>query len=715
MDSSVVDGTDLTRMLRPQSIAVVGASEKPGPGKAITSNLVSHYSGDLFLVNSAGSPLFGQRTYRSLTDIGRSVDLVAVALSSRNTLPVLAAALDGGMTRALVVADGFDEHQAGASGDVSLRGYVRDSGLALLGPNCLGYFNFVDGIYPSIQAASDYLEQTGVGNIGLVSQSGGMLIATLAGAATRAAGFSYVISSGSEFGFGIEDYLEWLIADSNTEVIALVVEGLNDGPRFLRLLREATAVGKPVVAFKLGRSEGGRSAVAAHTGKVAGDAATFEAACEQSGAVLVANLGDFIETTVAFSSSRRLSIGGNRLVVAMVSGGAATYMSDVSEGRDIALPPIPSGLASELADLLPPDGHIANPLDISGGSSLMDLGRLGSVLDALRRSDSYDAVAFLMPIKTWGGPEHIVRLHSFMLDYSASSDSPVCLIAINPDAWSGYWSSHVAGSGALALQDLPRATQALAHILGWPVRRESVLNRFSALDAAPTQAQPTSSNKRTRVLTAEESRILFADTSFPFAEERHVDSSAAAIQASEELGYPVALKVDAPSAPHKTDLGLISLGLGTAEGVERESGRLMSIIDSESLIEATLIVQKMADVSTEFLLGLTRDPTFGPAIVFGVGGTMVELMPQASVVLFPPIDEMSLQLLYRNTHLRPLLDGFRGAPAIDRSGLLSAMNALLDVAARDAGILTIDVNPLAVESGTGALLGLDLLVEVQDS
>lgn len=701
----------LDGMMRPRSIAVVGASER-GPGATLSRNLARLYSGETYFVNPNRPSVFDQPTVPTLAELPGPVDLAAIAVGPERVLDAVAAAGAAGIKNAIVLTPGFGEtgDAEGAQRELQLRDVCATHGIAMCGPNCLGIMTFVDRCFPVAHDLTGPLGNIATGPVAIVSQSGGVLISLLSGLMYRHIGLSYVVSSGSEFNVGVHDYLDWLAKDQTTGAIGLVVEGLNDGPAFLRAATRALADGKPVVVMKLGRSREAAAAVQAHTGKLAGDVAVFRAACRQYGIGYAEDLEEFAETLVAFSGRRPLP-RGPRLAAAMISGGAATLVVDACDRESgLELAAVQPETSQQLRALLPGYATVSNPLDITGGSTIGKPEIVTGALGLLGADPHVDLTAYVCPFKPDGGP--VAPLIERVIAHASSAAKPTFVISMNANALGHYWRNVIDSHDATVLQGFRPAMRALGHVAGAARATTAAGRRLSsgALPISPGAA--LSGRSAVRALPYSQARSLLERYGFTFPRHITVTDETDLKRVADELGFPVVLKAFSPDVSHKTEAGAVRLGITDADVLIDSFAELAALASDENWRDTELVVEEMLDLGAEFILGVSSDATFGQVAVAGAGGLLAELLPTAVSLALPPLQvDEAVELVSANSTLHKLVSGFRGPALRDLTSLPRLLAALARLAQENPTIRAVDVNPIAINARTGELVAVDALIE----
>lgn len=695
----------LDKLLAPRSIAIVGASDKVGPGFNAWNALTAvGFTGETHFVNPKRDTLFGRPCYPSISAIPGEIDAAFLAVPAAHVLSVATEAADKGAGGLAVMSSGFGE--AGAEGEAAqaaLATLAAERGLAVCGPNCLGFLNFSAG---TALFGTSLPDAPQAGDIAAIVQSGSIGIALLNSA--RGLGFSHLITSGNEAVTTVADYMAPLVDDPGVSVILVFVEELRQPRRFLAEVRRARAVGKPVVVLKSGRTAKGQSAVLAHTGAVAGDIATFDAALAEAGAIAVHSLDELIETALVFSALRGpLKAKGAAMV--SLSGGEIALALDAGEEAGLDLPAFTSA-AGPLAELLPPYSHIANPLDLTW-VGLYEPTVAAACVTAIAAQDDIGLLVLLQDAPEGLGAQQVAR-YSRLLDHvaegAAAAGLPLVALSnisggIHPD-----YAAAAARHGVPTLRGTREGMAALAARLAFaptpvpaplasdPAEMGEAQRRLAALPAG-------------KVVDEVRGREILAAYGVPGLAETVADDAASAVAAAEAIGYPVVLKALVGDVAHKSEHGLVALGLADRGAVERAAAMLLE--RAAALAPgARLVVQEMVRPVGELLVGARVDPAFGPVVVVGGGGTEVELYRDVAIRL-APLDVAAARAMIEETRVAKTLAGWRGRPVGDLEAAAAAVAALSRFVADFAGeVSEVEINPLAVLPLGEGCRALDCLI-----
>ncbi|HEX6513444.1 MAG TPA: acetate--CoA ligase family protein [Chloroflexota bacterium] len=700
--------------MNPRSVGVIGASETSARSRRALRNLTAiGFQGAIYAINPKYQEVMGLRCYPSAADTPEPADLVIVAIPATQVAPVLEDAHAAGVKAALVLAAGFGE--AGEEGRARHQALTRlaDRGLLICGPNCYGVLNLHahSGVW-----GGELPRPMLAGNVALVSQSGGTCgLITNPLAQHRKVGFSFVVSCGNQAGVAIEDYLEYLVDDPNTEVICAFVEGFRQPRRLPAIAANAAAKRKPIVVLKVGRSEEARQNALTHTGSLAGDAEIMDALLRQHGLLQVSSLDELIETTSLLSLAKDEPAGW-RLGVFSGSGGECGRVSDAAEGTGIRFPKLSQGAAAEITAVLPDFASPANPLD--GTGAVFDYPEaFPRVAEALLGED-LDALAFnlnaLPPYESGRTPHRGFAKHlAEIISRQPRQRLVVAYGSLTLGTLDGETIDTLREARIPYLESPEKALRALAALARW--------QEFVAASPRPPQRE----RARVRepgvtgdgVLPFMEARELLMAFGIPVVETALCPFPRDAVAAAERFGYPVALKIESPDILHKTDAGGVKLGCRDAEAVIEAFGLIVNSVEHThpgSWLSGVL-VQPMAAAGAETILGVKHDPLVGPAVVFGLGGVFAEVMRDVSLRI-PPFDEREALAMIGELRGQALLRGARGAPPADVPAVTAAILRAGELAvALEGRLAALDLNPLLVLPEGQGVLALDALVELRST
>jgi acyl-CoA synthetase (NDP forming) len=694
----------LDALLRPRSIAILGASERPSIGRALMESAATlGYEGRLYPINPKYQEILGQPCYPSMQELPEPPDVVALCVSYTRIVESFRTVAEKGAGGAVIYDGGFAEHgDEGRRRQAELVGMSREAGIALCGPNCMGILN-------PHHRSSAYMQEVRdpaglAGTVALVSQSGSVCIGMLAD--IRRFGYSHVISSGNEAVVSTAQYIEALIADPETRVIATFTEWIADPERYVAALDRAADAGKPVVVVKVGRHERTRRAIGTHTGGLAGESAVFSAMLRAHRAIEVSDLDELTEV-LAVCQGRRWPTG-RRLAVVTASGGQAELILDVASAAGLELPPLPREGRTEIERVIGPVTGDGNPLDAWGnGDYATNLPHALATLDAA----AIDAIAFCSDSfddAPMGRADRALGYSRLLVAASAQSSKPFYQMNMRPGVMRREQVGFLAEHGIASIGGTRQGLGAIDHLARWsvappPTRRAAGLvgEGVASLLGGRTRA----------TIHEHDAKRLLAQHGVTVVREHLVRSVGDARKAARDLGYPVVLKVVADDLPHRSDLGLVRVGLGDEAGLEAAWATLERRLGemTPNSIDG-FVVQPMIAGGVEVFAGVKRDPGFGHFLAFGIGGVAIEVLRDFALRQLP-LREGDAEAMIGEIRGAALLGAVRGQPAADVPALARCLYALGDFTwANRQVIAEIDLNPIKVlPAGQGAVV-LDALI-----
>lgn len=698
----------LTPLMQPRSIAVLGASPRQNTlGNNAVANLVRFgFGGRIFPVHPSAPEVAGLPAYANIASLPEAPDCAVVALSSDKVVPTLEDAAARGTRAAVVFASGFAETDAaGRARQEELQALCERTGLVICGPNCLGLVNVTGRI--SLYSSS-VPEGLRAGGLAVVSHSGSGCIAI---STLGRFGMSYMVSAGNAAVVDMAGYLEFLATDAATRVVALFMEQMRDPPRFARAMAAMHRAGKPVVVLKVGRSEKGAAASAAHTGSLAGSADAYADFFRTTGAIAVDDLDEMAESIALMLSVRTLP-RGEGLGMISVSGGETALLCDVADRTGITLPEPAEATKARLQAALPGFGTASNPLDATG-NAVYDVSVYAACMEALAADPGISLVAVAQdcsPGLSKLGSGNYRRIAEKVADVAARLDKPV--VFFNPTA-GGLHPTVIepfAGTGVAVMQGTRASLLAIRRLFEYA----RALRATATLPAATGSADPA---WRARLATGapfseREAKQFLAACGLPVTRESLATSRGEALAAAQALGYPVVLKIESADIAHKTEVGGVRVGLADPAAVAAAYEEILASVANRAphAVVAGVLVQEMVSGGVEMIAGVTRCEPFGMGIVTGSGGILVELVKDAALAL-APIDRDRARALIASTKAHTRLAGFRGAPPSDIESFAGLLAALSLVAVHYGDLIeAIDLNPVAVLPAGHGVRVLDALV-----
>lgn len=661
---------DLTGLLAPSSIAVVGASATPGKiGHALFSNVVA-FPGPVYGVNPSRSQILGRPCVPAVDDLPESVTLAIIAVPPADALRALAACGRKGIRNAVVITAGFKEQGgAGIERERELVRIASQYGMNVLGPNAFGLISPRAGLNATFAPRGAF-----AGAIAFISQSGALGSAVLDWAWQNEVGFSFFVSLGNKAVLTETDFLPALARDRETMVIAAYLEGIEDGPEFVRVAGEVTRE-KPVLVLKAGATEVGARAASSHTGALAGSDRAYEAAFRRGGVLRVRSVEELLEAAVALSEQPLPR--GRRLGIVSNAGGPAILAADAAVEHDLAVPPLSPPTVRSLAERFP-TASIANPVDILADASAAGF---RDAVDLVLSDPGVDMGLVLTaphPILTFA---ELARI----LAASHRKHGKPAVASFLAGELGEEAEKTLRAAGIPAYFEPARAVRALATLARYREIRDRPLS---------VRPPPAADRARARELLASgsprlgvESLGLLAAYGVPIARGGLARSAGEAAALAQDLGERVVLKVVAPGIIHKSDVGGVRIGVPAHEvgGAYREMVGLAPA--------AGVYVQELLPPGQEVIVGIVRDPTFGALVMFGLGGVFVEALGDVAFAL-APLSAPEAEELVRGIRGFPLLAGMRGKPPVHLADLVAVVERISHLAAEFPEIAELDVNPI---------------------
>lgn len=701
MTESVPQRSALQKILAPQSVAVIGASDDPFRigGRPIGYMLSQGFQGQIWPVNPTRPQVQGLTSYAEIDALPGAPDVAVVAVAASGVLPVIESLGRRGTGAAIVFSAGFAE--AGPQGallEQQMVASARLHGMRILGPNSLGMLNPRNGFYGSFVSSVE-LGFPLPGQVAVLSQSGAYGGHILALTRARGLGLSACVMTGNECDLSLGEMIQAMVEDEQTHVIAVYSEGIRDGEGLLQALEAARLARKPVVMMKVGASEIGSAAAQSHTASIAGNDAITDAVLAEFGVVRATSTEHMLD--VARLATRRVFPVSNSLGVLTVSGGAGVIISDAAEPLGLALTEMPQASQDRLKAMLP-FASPRNPVDTTA-QFLNDMTLLGQFTDAVVEEGHYGSLLGFFTY-TAGTPSTAPKLRKELKRVREKHPDRLFVLSLLA---APEWVQTYEDDGFTVFEDPTRAVAAIAamHAFG------------RAFARAPRQAPPSLPGLQApqHALNEAQAKHWLAQAGIPCAPERVCEDADAAVQAAQQLGFPVVLKIVSPDILHKSEIGGVLLGIESPEQVREGFAALMARARAalpEARLQGVLVARQLSG-GVECIMGITQDPVFGPVAMFGLGGIFVEVLKD---VVFHrcPFGPNVAQAMIRGLRGTPLLLGARGRPPVDIDALAQMLSRLsvLAHACRDQ-VSSIDLNPvLALPQGQGAF-AVDAVVTLQ--
>ncbi|MEH7014129.1 acetate--CoA ligase family protein [Neobacillus niacini] len=687
---------NLDMLFKPKSIALVGISPKSNRATLAYQNLKEiGYTGEIYFVNAKYTEVHGQKCYSSMSEIPEKIDSVYVSIPSDHVLSTLKEAIAKGAKGAVVISSGFGEGEgAGKEKSEELIHFANDNGLAVAGPNCLGLISSANNF-----SAYGFFFPEGLkkGNVGGVFQSGGLMHAIAGELGNRGVGISTIVSSGNEMIVNSSHYIEYLANDPNTDVIMAFIEGIKDPERFIKAADIAYKNKKPIILVKVGKSEKAAQAAVAHTGSMTGSDKVIETMFKQKGIIRVSDVDELIETVILFSNG--VSPKGVGVAITTTSGGEAGMYADLGEELGIHFSEFSDHTKVKLKSVLPEFGALGNPLDTTGNAAL-DKSLYSSCLNAIAEDENVAIIGVSQMEIT----ESALRnnkttqvIVESIQDCYKQYNKPILLFTPNSGGADKRVGEMLLNKGIPLLTGAIPTFKAIRNLINYSTflqKQERILinNWNNNIEKRNTLGN------RTGVLTERESQMVLSEYGLKVPQKTLVHSAEDAINIAENIGYPVVLKVESAEIPHKSDAGGVKLNIKTPTDVERAYNDIMTSVSLKHP-DATIngvVVEEMVVDGVEVIVGAKVDPMFGPVVMVGSGGVLVELLQDVSLRL-APISPLEAEEMIEETKLSKLLSGYRGKAEADKDALVDALVKLSTLVAHNKDYLQeVEINPLLV-------------------
>ena len=698
--------SSIDKMLNPRSIAVVGATERMQYGGRFLRAAMQ--AGDrvrVYPVNPRYDELLGLKCYPSVRDLPEAPDAVGVIVPYHLVIPTIQDAAERGAGSGIVISAGFSERGVDDRRELQaeLGRVARETGVRISGPNCLGLANIKDDIWACSSSRLEGVELR-AGNVGLVCQSGASAFGPfLSRAVGRGVGFSYIVSTGNEADLEAPDFARYLLDDDDTTVIAMFIEGFKDARKFIEVAKLAAERGKPIVAVKIGKSELGSRAAQSHTAALTGEDAIYDAAFEQYGVTRVHDWDKLLEVAQLLGGASKPSKRGVALV--SHSGGVCSLTADNLGAAGLELPPLSDSARGGINEILAGFGWAANPADITGHASRETV----------------------LPIM-----EHMINepeVGALVVASSASDEQARHVIDVRDRHKDKLVTFLYTGNELGASTGLDRLKDAGVPVFHSPENLAFALSRFHAyhewrekrtdagFGAAPHMTDPQRIAAYDTLgdgapLSEYDAKRLLSAWDIPTAKERLAHSEDEAAEYAREIGYPVAVKVNSPDIPHKTEAGAIKLGVGDESELRAAYREVMdnaAAYAPDARLDGAL-VSEMVTRGTEVIVGVSYDDQLGPVLLYGMGGVLVEVMRDVALRVCP-ITRLDAEEMVAQVRGSRLLQGFRGSPKADVSALVDALVQVSEFAVQLKGAVEgLDLNPLLVMPEGEGIVALDALV-----
>lgn len=685
---------------------MIGAShDKEKVGYSVLNNLRRFgYKGKIFPVNPKRREILGIRTFPDVGSVKGTIELAIVIVPAPLVAGVLRDCAAKGVPSTVVISSGFREAGAeGAQREEELRAIISESGMRVVGPNCLGIINTSNSLNATFAAG-----MLPKGRLAFFSQSGALGIAILDWAIGNRIGFSKFISLGNKADLNETDFIEYFIGDPETDMILGYIEDVVEGGRFLQLAREASRV-KPIILVKSGGTHAGARAASSHTGALAGSDKAFNAAFKQTGVIRAEGIEDLFETAKAFNC-RRLPSGNNLLIVTN-AGGPGILAADTAEKAGIDLPPLSRGTIRKLSTFLPKNASLYNPVDIIGDAPAE---RYSATLDVAIKDRHMDGFLVILTPQATVNVEDTAKA---VIKSSAKSDRPFITCFMGEESVRS--SVEMLKASSIPNFSYPesavRAFRKLRDYSRWVRRAKTAPPPISADRDAVSKIINEAAGKGRYSLAEDESRKILGSYGFRFPSRYMATDPDEAAAAAERTGFPVVMKVSSPDILHKTDVGGVRLGVRSRKEARAAFSELT--LNAKKFMPSAFIegvsVYETVPRGKEIIVGITFDRTFGHMIMFGLGGIYVEILQDVSFRIVP-VDEFDAREMIGEIRSFPLLKGARGEKPVDMESIVDAILRLSCLSSDFPAIQELDINPLLVNEREATTLDARIILGRED-
>ena len=687
--------SSLKTFFEPTGVAIIGASDNPDKlSHGILRNMLEYgYQGGIYPVNPKSKEILGKTCYADISAVPDPLDLAVIILPAPAIPGVLKACGKRGVKTVTVISGGFKEiGEEGKALEGQILDIVHQYGMRMIGPNCVGNFNLTNGMNTTFIKG-----KPATGGIGFISQSGAVCGGIVDHVLDNGIGFSHFLSLGNEADVSETDMMEYLAQDDSTSVIAIYAEGIQDGQRFIQSARKVTRK-KPVLILKAGRSDEGARAVSSHTGSLAGSHTAYQAAFQQSGVIEVKNATDLLNVANALDWMPLPK--GKRAAIVTNAGGPAALASDSLAENGLELAHFSEETQAKLREKLNPAAQVANPVDMLGGATETEY---GYALDCVLADENVDmALGVLVPQAL----VDTVKVAQAMLDAARKSGKPVLVCLMG--SVSVHGAQKLLHDNHLPMVDYPEssgvvfgALKQYADYLSSPAAEEDTVK----LGVDHAKAMDILSNSKLKNWGEHVTRPLLEAYGVSLIAGKLARDFQEALDVAKELDYPVVMKVASQDVLHKSDYGAIEVNIRDDGELENAYNRILENVhehDPNARIEGVLL-EKMAPKGQEVIIGMKRDPSFGPLMMFGMGGIFVELFKDVAFRV-APLTHADAQAMLQQTKAIKLLSGWRGGRPYDIEAIIENILRLGQLAVDFPQIQEIEINPLLVlPKGQGAL------------
>ena len=677
---------NIAKLLNPQKVCIVGASEKEGFGGDTCRNIMKYMDpARVFFINPKRDTIFGKQCFKAIKELPEDIDLVVICTPKTTVNSLLREAAAKGAGGAVVFASGYSEMGTaeGKADEAELKSLCQELGIALMGPNCAGFVNYLSGAHAFAFISED---RDRTGSVGLVSQSGQICLSLMDSPNMK---FSYAISSGNSSIVTMEDYLEYLVEDEGTRVVAMYLEGVKEPQKFADALRKAALKRKPVIILKAGRSAKGEAIASSHTGSLAGSDRVFDAVFKKFGVIRVNDIEELLATSLMFSVLPKYPEQAT-FASMNLSGGETGVCADLGYLSGIEYPDFEPATIEALRQILPYYATPNNPLDMTASLSY-DSELYAAALRTVMSDPNIGMVAIGYTLLNEiadpaihymaEGMEKVVR---------EGKAKPMVMVPFVENTRNREYCDKLEKIGIPILPPTVYAFKILRYLADFV--------SFNPEQVELSLAIPTQQPGNTEILSEHDSKMLLKNYGLPVPEEKVAATAEEAVAIANGIGYPVVMKIDSADIPHKSDIGGVRVNIRDEAEVRRV---FAEIISNAKEYEPTariggVLVQQMAKAGLEVILGVKNDEQFGPSVLCGLGGVFVEVFKDTA--LCPaPVNKYEALAMLNSLQAATLFKGYRGNPPLDMAALAEAIVAVSRFASDNKNSLKeLDINPIFV-------------------
>lgn len=688
--------------LRPKSVAIIGFSSRPGSAgqNAYKNFILNEFDGDIYLVGRSGGEIDGRTILTEIDQLPQGVDLAIFTLPAAGATAAMTSCAAQGVKAVVIFSSGFAEIGERDAQDELAR-IAREGGVALLGPNCLGYTNLTNGVHAGFVAAAKQprTPDTDDPKLAIISASGGLMGHIRMGLEQRDIPAGYTISTGNEAGIGMSDFVEFFATDELTSMIIVYVEQVHEPQNFIAASKKAIANGKPVVMMHPGRTGHAQQAVTSHTGALAGDHAVMKTLCQHAGILFIDNIDELVDTSEILARYPKANPYGPGIVT--FSGALCAIYHDFCDEIGIDIPPLSPENEKQMRDVLPSFATPRNPLDLTTAPvwqpELMELGP-----EALLKDPEIGSCVISISM---GNPANGIKYLQYTLAVAERHpDKPLIFGTLGANMpWADDFIALAKEKKVITTRSADRTLRAIRH---WTHHGRSLERSKQVSSEKPVANLPAlGSGPQPEWL----GKDVFRAAGIPVPNGGLAKSADEAVAIAKKAGMPVAMKAQAAQLAHKTEAGGVLLNIADEAGVRAAYQNLLDNIERHAPGTKLdgILVEQMSGKGVELVVGAKRDPRWGPVVLVGAGGILVEAI--GDVRLLPPdLNEDAIADEVRQLKTAKLLDGFRGAPPADVKAVAKIAAAIGNLMRTNPNIVEIDVNPLV--AGPDGAVALDALI-----